>query len=339
MPAKLRVWISRVFALFVRGRLNRKFDEELETHLSLLTEKFIREGMARNDASYAARRQFGGITQVRQERHESQSLPLLETLFQDLRLAIRMFLRSPGFTATVVLVLALGIGTNTAIFSVVNAVLLKPLNYPDPDRIVQFMLSTPGGPAVGGSAAELNIWRQQTSVFEDVSAYRLGTINLTGESDPEQLTLSQASATGFHLFGAPVVQGRTFTAEEDRPGGARVVVLSQRPVATPLRWRHARGWENDLARRRALHGDRNPGAWVRLRQRPSARRIHSISNRPQQRRSSPLFLCRGPPQARRDARHGECPASNCIRSIPPQVSKLREAWVVASASSAFRIVS
>jgi putative ABC transport system permease protein len=200
--------------------------KSLRLNLSLLTEKFIREGMARKEASYAARRQFGGFTQVKQERYESQSLPLLETIFQDLRLAIRMFLKSPGFTATAVLALALGIGANTAIFSVVNAVLLKPLNYPDPDRIVQFMLSTPGGPAVGGSAAELNIWRQQTGVFDDVSAYRLGTIDLTGESDPEQLTVSQASATGFRLFGAPVVQGRTFTAEEDRPGGARVVVLS-----------------------------------------------------------------------------------------------------------------
>src|SRR6185503_1635257 len=150
------------------------FDEELETHLSLLTEKFIREGMTWQDASYAARRQFGGFTQVKQERYEGQSLPVIETFVQDLRLAIRMFLKSPGFTATAVAALALGIGTNTAIFSVVNAVLLKPLNYPDPDRIVQFMLSTPGGPVVGGSAAELNSWRQ-TGVFEDVSAYRLGT--------------------------------------------------------------------------------------------------------------------------------------------------------------------
>jgi putative ABC transport system permease protein len=225
MWARLRVLISRVVALFGRSRLGQRFDEELETHLSLLTEKFIREGMTWQDASYAARRQFGGFTQVKQERYEGQSLPVIETFVQDLRLAIRMFLKSPGFTATAVAALALGIGTNTAIFSVVNAVLLKPLNYPDPDRIVQFMLSTPGGPVVGGSAAELNSWRQ-TGVFEDVSAYRLGTINLTGESHPEQLTLAQAGAAVFHLFGAPVVQGRTFTVEEDRPGGAHVVVLA-----------------------------------------------------------------------------------------------------------------
>ena len=226
MPTKLRVWISRFFAIFVRGRQNQNFDEELETHLSLLTEEFIREGMARREASYAARRQFGRFAEVKQERYEGQSLPVIETFLQDLRLAIRIFLRSPGFTVTAVLVLALGIGANTAIFSVVNAVLLKPLNYPNPDRIVQFMLSTPGGPAVGGSAAELNIWRQQTGVFDDVSAYRLGTINLTGESHPEQLTLAQASAACFHLFGAPVIQGRTFTVEEDRPGEGQVVVLS-----------------------------------------------------------------------------------------------------------------
>jgi predicted permease len=225
MAANLLVWISRIFTLFTRRHLNQKFEEELETHLSLLTEKFLREGMTEEEASYAARRQFGGFTQVKQDRFESQGIPVIEAFLQDVRLAIRMFLRSPGFTATAILVVALGIGANTAIFSVVNAVLLKPLSYPDPDRIVQFMLSTPGGPTVGGSAAELNSWRQ-TGVFDDLSAYRLGTIDLTGESDLEQLTLSQASAASFHLFGAPVVQGRTFTAEEDRPGGARVVVLA-----------------------------------------------------------------------------------------------------------------
>jgi putative ABC transport system permease protein len=150
----------------------------------------------------------------------------LDHFLRDARHAFRSLYQGPAFTITAVAALAIGIGANVGIFSVVNAVLLKPLRYPDPDRIVQFLLTTPGGPAVYGSPAEFLIWRRQTTLFQDVSAYRLGTITLTGRSHPEQIPMAQASADCLRLFGAPMERGRNFTAEEDRPHTGHVAVIT-----------------------------------------------------------------------------------------------------------------
>src|SRR5579862_6863580 len=148
-------------------------------------------------------------------------------LWQDIRFGARTLAKSPGFAIVAVLTLALAIGTNTAIFSVVNAVLLKPLPYPDSGRIVMFTITTPQGTFPGGgSATKFNLFREQTAVVEDVSAYRVGGVaNLTGNANPEQVRSAQVSADFFRLFGAGITQGRTFTAEEDRPNGGKVVVL------------------------------------------------------------------------------------------------------------------
>src|SRR3977135_380826 len=151
----------------------------------------------------------------------------MEDLLQDLRHSLRTLRRSPGFTIAVVAALALGIGANTAIFSVVNTVLLKPLPYPDPDRLMMFLNTSPQGSGPGASPTKFNVWRQQTRAFQDVAAYRFNVVNLTGTSDPEQLAAGQVSADFFRLFGAPVIAGRTFTVDEDRPNGGRVVVLSE----------------------------------------------------------------------------------------------------------------
>src|SRR6185369_12051251 len=126
--------------------------------------------------------------------------------------------------ATAISALALGIGANTAIFSVVNTVLLKPLPYPQPDRIVLLMNSGPQGTSAAASVPKYNIWRAQTQVLDDVAAYDTGGpgINISGGDRPEQAKGIHVSREFFHLFGAPVVLGRTFTAEEDRPRGGRV---------------------------------------------------------------------------------------------------------------------
>ncbi len=152
----------------------------------------------------------------------------MEAFFKDLKHSLRMFLQSPGFTIAAIAALALGIGANTAIFSVVNTVILKPLAYPDPDRIVQFLLTSPQGSGPGASVTKFNLWREQTRVFQDISAYDFGGpgLNLTGGTYPEQIKGIHVTADYFRLFGAPIEQGRTFTTEEDRPRAPHVVVIS-----------------------------------------------------------------------------------------------------------------
>jgi predicted permease len=150
----------------------------------------------------------------------------METLLRDLKHSLRAFLKSPGFTVAAVVALTLGIGTNTAIFSVVNSVLLKPAPFPDPDRLVMFLNTSPQGSGAGASPAKFQHWREQTGIVEDVAAFRTGVVNLTGGGFPEQLQSAQVSADYFRLFGARTMLGRTFTPEEDLPHGEKVVVLS-----------------------------------------------------------------------------------------------------------------
>lgn len=150
----------------------------------------------------------------------------MDTLIKDLKHSLRMFRQSPAFTLAAIAALALGIGANTAIFSVVNAVLLKPLPFPDPDRMVLLGIGGAQGEGFAGSPAKFEHWREQSEVLENVAAYRDGVINLSGGGFPEQFQMSQASADYFRLFGASTILGRTFTRQEDLPRGANVVVLS-----------------------------------------------------------------------------------------------------------------
>ena len=152
----------------------------------------------------------------------------METLLADFKQALRRLRQSPGFLAAAVSVLALGIGANSAIFSIVNTVLLKPLAYPQPERIVVLMNSSPQGSGPAASPTKYNVWHRQTKVLEDIAAYDTGGpgLNLGGSGRPEQVKGIHVSREFFPLFGATTMLGRTFTPEEDRPGGAPVVVLS-----------------------------------------------------------------------------------------------------------------
>jgi len=144
----------------------------------------------------------------------------------DIKHALHMFVKNPGFTLAVVAALALGIGTNTAIFSVVDTVLLKPLSYPEPDRIVQLLCTGPGGEGPCGSATKLHVWQNQTSVFQDVAGYDFGGgMNLTG-AIPEQVHGVHVTEQYFRVFGTPFALGRGFSKDEDRPHGGSVVVIS-----------------------------------------------------------------------------------------------------------------
>jgi putative ABC transport system permease protein len=149
----------------------------------------------------------------------------MNDLLADLRFTIRTLMKAPAFTLAAVAALTLGIGANTAIFSVVNAVLLKPVNAPEPDSIVTFMNTSPQGSGPGASPAKFMHWRRQADVVQDVSAYRSTIVNYTAGEVPEQLRAGQVSADFFRLFGVPTLHGRTFSDEEDRPNVGKTVVL------------------------------------------------------------------------------------------------------------------
>jgi putative ABC transport system permease protein len=152
----------------------------------------------------------------------------METFLRHIRDGFRTLTKTPGFTAVAVVTLALGIGANTAIFSVVNTVLLQPLSYPNPDRLVELVWTSGDGNNDIASIPKFNVWRQQTQVFDSVAAYDFAGpgINLTGGDRPEQVKGIHVSADYFRVFGAPMALGRTFTPEEDRPGGPAVAVIS-----------------------------------------------------------------------------------------------------------------
>ena len=152
----------------------------------------------------------------------------MEILATDLKHAFRMLRQSKGFTAAAMSALALGIGANTAIFSVINTVLLKPLPFPDSGRLVVLMNSSPQGTSPAASVPKYNVWRKRTGVLDDISAYDTGGpgLNLSGGDRPEQVKGIHVSHEFFKLFGAQTILGRTFTADEDRPRGGRFIVLS-----------------------------------------------------------------------------------------------------------------
>jgi putative ABC transport system permease protein len=152
----------------------------------------------------------------------------LDYIWHDVRFAVRSLLKAPAFTVVAILVIAVGIGANTAVFSVINTVLLKPLTYPDPQTLVHLMNTGDHGSFPAANVPKFNIWRQQTGVFHQVAAYDSGGagLNLTGNDQPEQVQGVHVSADYFSILGAPVIAGRTFTAAEDSPHGGNVVVLS-----------------------------------------------------------------------------------------------------------------
>ena len=154
----MRTWLSRLGGLLRGTRLDRDLDDEVALHIELATEANIRRGMSERDARAAALRSFGGVIQMKESYRDQRGLPFVETFLQDTRYGVRALWRTKGFTAAALLTLALGIGANSAIFSVVNAVLLRPLNYPDPERIVQ-MYRNAGGLQERTNGRRYMFWR------------------------------------------------------------------------------------------------------------------------------------------------------------------------------------
>ena len=211
-----------------RARKDQDLAEEIESHLAHQQDDNRARGLAPEEAERQARLRFGNPRSLRERVWRYRSIPWLEDLGRNFRLALRSLRKTPGFTIIAILVIAVGIGVNTAVFSVVNAVLLKPLTYPDPKALMELMNSGPQGSFPGANIPKFALWRQQTGIFQQVAAYDSGGagMNITGSDHPEQVQAIHVSADYFALFGAPVIAGRTFTAAEDSPHGGHVAVIS-----------------------------------------------------------------------------------------------------------------
>jgi putative ABC transport system permease protein len=150
----------------------------------------------------------------------------MELILRDLNQALRSSIRSPGFTATAIAAVAIGIGANTAIFSVVNAVLLRPIRAPEPNRVISFLSTSKEGSSPLASEIKFNLWREQSDIFQDVSGYYSGFVNLTGIGKPQRANAIYVTKDYFHLFGLPLERGRLFNAQEEEPNGTPAVILS-----------------------------------------------------------------------------------------------------------------
>ena len=205
-------------ALLRRARLERDLDDELRFHLAMREEQYGATGLPAEKARRAAARRFGNAVALKEECREMWTFARLETLWQDIRFAGRVLSKSPGFTAVAVLSLALGIGGNAAMFSLVSAVLLRPLPYPSAERLVRLTGFYPKGAVV--ALQELSRTLEVAGVSSDAE------LNLTGHGEAVRLVGSTVSANLFSVLGRGAGRGRTFEAGDDRPGRDRIVLLS-----------------------------------------------------------------------------------------------------------------
>jgi putative ABC transport system permease protein len=219
--------LAKFGALFRRSKPMDDLAEEIRSHLEMEEQENLESGMPPEEAHYAALRRFGNVALAQERSREMWGWNSVETLWQDLRYGLRMLARNPGFTAVGVLTLALGIGANTAIFTVINAVLLQPLPYPDPGRVVwvtEFM--PPSGRAVV-LTPEYAAWGKVEKIFDQLGAYDITRgINLTGGAQPERIMAGHVTPSFFRVLEANPALGRTFLPEEGLPGHDRVAVVS-----------------------------------------------------------------------------------------------------------------
>ncbi|MBI3404272.1 MAG: ABC transporter permease [Acidobacteria bacterium] len=243
--SRLLEFLSRLVSLFRKSKSERELSEEIRAHIEMQSEENIRRGMNADDARRAAQRAFGGVEQTKEHYRDQRGLPVLEILLQDIRYSARTLAKNPGFALIAVLTLALGIGANTTIFSFVDAVVLQPLPYPDPDRLVSLWeVSGPKAPdsfntrgrgiSEGAdqprrttvSPANLVDYQKQSTAFTGLSSFDTAGMNLTGAGNPERILGEQVNANYFSILGIHPAQGRSFLPEEDRPGNNHVVIIS-----------------------------------------------------------------------------------------------------------------
>jgi putative ABC transport system permease protein len=240
----LRKLFHRLRAGLRRRNIERELDRELQFHLEMETAENVRRGMSEEVARRAARLSFGGVERTKEAYRDIARFRRLEELWKDARYGARMLLKTPGFTAAAALTLALGVGANTAVFSVVYATLLKPLPYPEAERIYAVEIGLPErNLSVPGRIQDYLEWRKADTAFSAVAALQQGGWNLTGNGEPERVGGARVSMNFFEFLGVPPALGRGFAPEEETPGADRVVVISD------ALWRRRYGADPNLVGR------------------------------------------------------------------------------------------
>ena len=226
----LRAWFLRLMSVFGSTRAERELAAEIESHLQLHVDDNVRAGMSPAEARRRAVIALGSVEGTKEAYRDRRGVPAFESLVRDVRYGIRALTKSPGFALAGIVILGLGIGVNSAIFTVVNAVVLKPLPFADADRIVRLWHTPPPGlfstPTFSLSPANFIDWEAQSHSFESMAIYRGGRRTLTGQGEPDAIRIIVGSANFLPIFGASPIMGRGFTADEDRDGGAKTVILS-----------------------------------------------------------------------------------------------------------------
>jgi predicted permease len=229
MLETIKTVASRIQAWVSSDDADREFAQELQGHLDMLTAENVRRGMSPETAARTARIRLGGVAQLQEVNRDVRGLPWMQMFLQDARFALRMLRRNPGFTAVAVLTLALGIGANTAIFSVVYAVLLKPLPYGQADQLFNVFQAKPqeGIGGTGWSYLNFSELRAQNGIFSEMAGSQKHQLTLTGRGEPSVVNTSVVTPELFSLLGQKPLSGRTLVAEDGKRGAAPVVVLSE----------------------------------------------------------------------------------------------------------------
>ena len=228
----LRAWWARVKGTFAGRRAERELADELESHVQLHVDDYVRAGLPPDEARRRAVIALGGLESTKEAYRERRGLPRVESLVRDLRYGARTLVRNPGFLFAGVAILGLGVGVNSAIFTVVNAVVLRPLPFADADRIVRLWHTPPPSTFPGMrtfslSPANFLDWEAQSQAFETMAIYRGGRPTMTGQGEPIAVTSIRASASFMPIFGLRPVAGRGFTVDEDDERAAHAVLLSE----------------------------------------------------------------------------------------------------------------
>ncbi len=233
---RLRIFLFRLWALVRSRQMDREIDDEITSHLAEATEEYVQQGLSPEEARRAAQRSFGGVTQTKEVYRQVRSFMWLEDLARDLRYALRTLRKSPAFTTTAAATLALAIGANTTMFSVLNAVLLRPLPYRSPEQLAMLWTEDPTQNLREGRSAlwDVEQWLSQSQSFADMATFDAVTTTLTGAEGTEQIVGASISPNLLSLLGVQPVRGRSFSSRGSR-GAATAGPDQSSLLASPFR--------------------------------------------------------------------------------------------------------